>query len=419
MTIDLSGLHFTNNADIVPSLGADELTNSGFANTLKGNERLTGVSSNPGTTPPAFYNEGSLLTGLGHDYITAKGVGRGLTNYGVIDTGPGEDKINVISSNPTWTTLFNQGTIIMGHGHDLISAKGDGYSGIRNRGVISIGEGNDVIDSSGDAYGIFNDGGNIETEKGNDSIIVEGVERGLWNYGLVDTGQGNDKIKVISSNPIRTTFFNRGIVISGHGNDVISAKGGYAGIRNAGGTVDTGKGNDLIDARGESFGIFNEEGGGIHTGYGNDILTGVSELNAAIYNRGADSEIFTGQGRDRIIGSSRDSFGILNEGNIDTGRGNDLVDARKGGFWGNGDLYLDSGNDKLRGFGSGNFHGGHGRDLLELTEGQYTVGISGHKVSFINSDGITMDTFQFERLLAGSNRFNFNNLFDGQEINVF
>ena len=43
MIIDLSTLTFTNGADIVPMLGQEEIVNTGIANTLAGNDTITGI----------------------------------------------------------------------------------------------------------------------------------------------------------------------------------------------------------------------------------------------------------------------------------------------------------------------------------------------------------------------------------------
>jgi RNase P/RNase MRP subunit p29 len=69
------------------------------------------------------------------------------------------------------------------------------------------------------------------------------------------------------------------------------------------------------------------------------------------------------------------------------------------------------------GFGSGNFNGGDGQDALQLTSGSYTVGISGTAVNF-TKDSITMNTSEFEILIAGNTIYNFASLTSGQIIIV-
>ena len=45
IVIDLSTLLFSNKADIVPLLGTAEIINTGIANTLAGNDIITGTST--------------------------------------------------------------------------------------------------------------------------------------------------------------------------------------------------------------------------------------------------------------------------------------------------------------------------------------------------------------------------------------
>ena len=51
MTIDLSTITFTNQADIVPVSGQEDIVNTGIANTLAGNDTITGIGG-----PFYFYN---------------------------------------------------------------------------------------------------------------------------------------------------------------------------------------------------------------------------------------------------------------------------------------------------------------------------------------------------------------------------
>ena len=53
MTIDLSTITFTNGAYIVPVSGQENIVNTGIANTLDGNDTITGIGlpDNPSTPP--------------------------------------------------------------------------------------------------------------------------------------------------------------------------------------------------------------------------------------------------------------------------------------------------------------------------------------------------------------------------------
>jgi hypothetical protein len=88
-----------------------------------------------------------------------------------------------------------------------------------------------------------------------------------------------------------------------------------------------------------------------------------------------------------------------------------------GGFSGTGTINMGSGNDIVKGFGTGFFDGGKGKDTLELTAGTYTIGISGTTVSFTNGSSI-MNTTDFEKLIAGGTTFDFTSLTVDQVITV-
>jgi hypothetical protein len=136
---------------------------------------------------------------------------------------------------------------------------------------------------------------------------------------------------------------------TGDGNDTITASSSNVGMRNSG-VINTGSGNDSITASGGTSGI-----------YGSSTV--------GISNSGT---INTGNGNDTITGSGSPS-GIYNISTINTGAGNDVVDALIGGFGGGGTTDLETGNDTLKGFGAGTFKGGLGSDTLVFNAGTYTI----------------------------------------------
>ncbi len=87
-------------------------------------------------------------------------------------------------------------------------------------------------------------------------------------------------------------------------------------------------------------------------------------------------------------------------------------------FVGSGTLFLGDGKDYLKGFGSGDFKGGIGKDTLELTPGIYTIEISGLVVNFASSIGIIMKTSEFEKLIVNNTIYNFASFTNGQTISV-
>ena len=68
MAIDLSSLTFTDEDDIVPASGVEQILNTGIANTLAGNDRITGIGKDYG-----LRNVGTLNTDDGNDTITGTG----------------------------------------------------------------------------------------------------------------------------------------------------------------------------------------------------------------------------------------------------------------------------------------------------------------------------------------------------------
>jgi hypothetical protein len=161
----------------------------------------------------------------------------------------------------------------------------------------------------------------------------------------------------------------------------------------------------------------------LRLGDGNDLInsTGV------IYNEGI---INTGNGDDSIIVDRWHvphtalmalGYGIYNDGGtINTGDGNDSIIANQGfrsGFNNSGSLFLGNGEDYLQGFGSGDFYGGNGNDILELTPGSYTVGIWDTSAVFTKGNQL-MITSEFEKLRAGSTIYDFTSLTAGQIIIV-
>jgi hypothetical protein len=408
MVIELSNLTFTDQADVVPVSGVEEISNTDLANTLAGNDRITGtgkiftpVYSNNSLfiNISGLYNNGTLNTANGNDTIT--GIVKddvylyashaGIFNYGTngtIDTGDGNDIITGIFQTPGFNTYNSDN------------------AGIYNlSATINTGDGNDIItgsveeiitDKSQVSAGIRIEYGTIDTGNGNDTITGTGInDLGIAiNYGTFDTGKGNDIITGIGRSGINNFMatFN-----TGDGNDIITGSTNELygwGIRNSG-SMDTGNGNDIITGTniiGGGVGIWNEESGNIDTGDGNDIITAISQ--AGLYNFGS---INTGNGTDSII---LDGYNQI------------------------GSVFLGDGKDYFKGFGSGVLKGGNGKDTLELTSGSgsYAVRISGTTVNFsqLNSVGINdiLITSEFEKLIAGTTIYDFTSLTDGQIIIV-
>jgi hypothetical protein len=393
MVIELSNLTFTDENDIVPASGYEEIVNTGIANTLAGNDGITGT----GYDDYGFKNVGTLNTDDGNDTIIgqidpfqASPFNYGIFNSGTLNTGEGND---VIIGSAFFYGIFNSGTLNTGEGDDVItgSSRDTGIYSAEGS-IFDTGDGNDLI-RSGNRGSISNYSNTFTTGHGNDTINGgSGDYIGIYNEGLIDMDNGEDYI--ISQGPL----INYGGVFLGEGNDSIitSQRFSQRTLQNFN-TIETGGGNDIIIT--STGGIYNE--GIINTGDGDDciiVVDGVNENGTryAIYNNGG--AIITGNGNDSII---------ANEGFESA--------PNSSGAW-----FLGEGEDYIKGFGSGDFYGGNGNDTLELTPGSYTVGRwgeGGESVIFTKGNQL-MITSEFEKLKAGGTMYDFSSLTAGQIITV-
>jgi hypothetical protein len=390
MAIELSTLTFTEQDDIVPQSGVEQIFNTGVANTLAGNDRITGTGSDYG-----FKNLGVLNTDDGNDTIT------GMDEF--------------FFNNPPNFGIYNSGTLNTGEGNDIITGFAF-YDGLTNYGTINTGEGNDTIIGSGRGTGIFSSEGSIfDTGDGND-LIRANNRAGIDNSSnAFTTGDGNDTIDAGGGDS--PPIYNQGLINMGNGEDYI-----ISGVLFNYGGVFLGNGNDSISVDAGYSEYILENFNFIGTGDGNDTITCTS----VIYNHGV---IETGNGDDSIIvdgGVDGTGFGYdidNNGGAINMGDGNDSIIANEGfksGSNSSGAWFLGEGDDYIKGYGSGDFYGGNGNDTLELTPGTYTVGIwgeAGESPIFTKGDQL-MITSEFEKLKAGRTIYDFTSLTAGQIIVV-
>jgi len=443
MTIELSDITFTIKADVIPPFGVEDILNTGISNTLAGNDIIKGDSNNSIITSTnrkestGLSNTGTLNTGDGNDILTGifndqdtspktdiQQIYGIRSTIGVIDTGNGNDIIKgIIQKDQDLGYILNaairndyQSTIYTGNGNDIITGIHNdlfNYSGngIINEGFINTGDGNDIIEGTVTS-GVGISSGTINTGDGND--IIKGTATIGGGIGTIGVG-----IFFNSSYGTDTSI----AVDTGRGNDIIAGTGNTIGLEIYT-TITTGDGNDTIRGTGVfGEGFYNAQGS-VYTGDGNDIITGSSRDNLSISNGNqyrTSSIIDTGDGNDVITGIS--GAGIYNSGIIKTGNGNDslIADASYSiDFHGEGSVFLENGKDFLKGFGSGIFNGGNGKDTLELTTpGVYIIGISGTTVNFFAPQfTTTMQTSDFEILIAGGTTYDFSSLTDGQIISI-
>jgi hypothetical protein len=396
-----------NGDDIITGIVQAGIYGNGIGNvnssidTGDGNDEILGISATlTGIYLEGFYENSSINTGNGQDAITGIGLSFGIvlssdSSNAVLDTGKDNDTITGIGG---FTGIRNSSAIHSNDGDDIITGNsGDFYGqGIENFKFMDTGEGNDTITGIGGingGIGIYNTSGSIiDTGDGNNIIIGIDIFSGIVNNGTINTGNNEDSI--ISQG----TFSNRGLVFLKDGNDSIAASA------------------ELPKRALENFNA-------IETGDGNDIITSTG----VIYNEGI---ITTGNGDDSIIvdgsvdGITGTAYGIYNNGGaIITGDGNDSIIAN-GGFESapnsSGAWFLGEGDDYIRGYGSGDFRGGNGFDILELTPGSYTVGIwgEGGESPIFTKGNQLMITSEFEKLIAGGTIYDFASLTAGQIIIV-
>jgi hypothetical protein len=369
MAIELSNLTFTEQDDIVPSSGVEQIRNTGVANTLAGNDKITGswALDNNFDVEYGFFNSGIFNTAEGNDIIIGIANVNGIINTGTFNTGEGDDVIT--GESDSHAIIISSGSIFdTGDGNDRISGNSsnlegrDFINGISNDSFnFNTGDGNDTIEgNAATLYGIFNQG-YINTGNGKDIIIanIRNYDNGaalfngvimsssLATISIIDTGEDDDIITVDGE------IVNRGTIDTGNGDDLINAyTSGYpygSGITNMN-AIEAGEGNDTIEGNSEEYiGISNI--GSINTGNGKDIIIGSgSSFGLANFS----STIDTGDDDDIIISTAvsfneniiSNSGAIYNDGTINTGNGQDSI-ISKGNFNNRGVVFLGEGNDSI------------------------------------------------------------------------
>ena len=395
------------------------------------------IGSGVGNSAFGIRNAGSILVGSGADYIDGVGAylpleldlySRGfwqgvrgilVEESGLISTGDGADQVRGTAID-SGLGIGVDGEIRLADGDDLVygvlQVKSRKYAYYPDNSGISIGG---LIQSGSNDDKIIGLGGSKNPDQPNlmrgNGIRLLAIESGVSDGGLVDTGSGDDRIEgtyisevgargifldqassgihtgngddIVNGFSVSGNDFSVGIniefsaIVTGSDDDRIQGTGNtksslnftgfdfIAGIRNSFGLLDAGTGNDEITGRttgnNEGFGIINDSDSKIKTGVGNDTVTG--------------------------IGQSDRGSGIRNNGIVDTGAGNDKINALKGGFSGGGTYDLGADEDVVFGFGTGIFKGGAGTDYIRLGNGVYDIGASS-----ISLDGITMNIEGFE-----------------------
>jgi hypothetical protein len=273
------GIGIANGFDLNPALYPDILpktlkvlqaaASASEINTKEGDDLISGgglynvidfLSKLPGTTE--FVSIASKFLGdITSTNPNSKDASIGILNFGKINTGLGNDVVfgagdditapeNMAVLSPAGIgSIF--GNINAGVGNDVVFGAGDDItapenmavlsaagigsigSGIINAktGIINLGEGDDLLVGETWAVGPLNGG--------------VGPRAGIVNYGLINTGDGNDHICGFSGTTAQDNkgIFNDGTIITGNGNDFIDAlTGGFSGA----GLTDLGLGDDTL-----------------------------------------------------------------------------------------------------------------------------------------------------------------------------
>ena len=433
----------------------------------------TGESVGDNLFTELFLNDGAIKFDNGKDFIVA--VGGGISNNGLINTGAQFDLVSGSATGVKIVDgVLNTGDIQLSRGNDRLIGFAVGVGdidGIENTNLIMMGKGNDLIrgDAVGnDAVSAIVNSGIINTGRGSDAVIGDarglnltrideslsvaeaGFVSGILNQSLIATGTGADQIKgdvfaEASASSIGGDSFGilneGGNIQLGDGNDELLGDSIAIGSLKSAGiasfgifpkffdfslpekvVIDLGEGNDLV--RGNAGSGTGEQSAGITliatnliSKSGNNLIQG--NASGGITNNGifvdAFSKIELGEGIDLVTGIAvRGEFnsGITNFGVIKLGKGNDAIDASRGGFNGDGKTKLGRGDDVISGFGSGSFNGGGGTDTISLGEGVYEFDSS---TKTLTSDGTTMNLRKVEEI-KGFNDMQSLSLIDGEYV---
>ena len=178
----------------------------GTIDTGKGNDIVSGITLEAKNQSTGIINSGTIKTEKGNDIVSGYVRGAsciGIHNYGAIKTGLGEDLVlgNARGASAAGIRNVRNGKIDTEEGDDLIRGTGSNL-GISNFGTIETGSGNDFVIGSvseeveGSGTGISNSG-TIKTEDGNDTVdaFTGGFSGGFNSLGTIDLGQGDDLIR--------------------------------------------------------------------------------------------------------------------------------------------------------------------------------------------------------------------------------
>ena len=454
----VSGLASSSNSSSILGIGnffSSEINTGAGRDEVKGEARGTATSIiggiDQGSSQDSTATDSLIVTGKGDDKVIGVGDGQATSIYGIeqsvgnnqLITGNGDDEVRGSGSGSGRRSLtgitqgFGNNQIITDIGNDIVIGEADGNASVVLIGIAQSGNGNNQIVTDIGADKVIGEAnGNLEVVSGE----LEGATPGI--VGISQQG-GSQKI---------STGISDDEVIGKASGTAISDDGSLipiVGIAKLNSTIDTGIGADKVI--GEASGTAGQMAGIVQQGSEDLITTGISDdevigtatgtasVMAGIAQQPgtSGSEIVTDKGDDKVMGTASNDVGgftagILGDFDINTGSGNDEVIAsaqisgtRVDGFaadpFTGGTVTVNTGSDDdlVKGFGQGNFDGGEGNDIYDLSEysqSEFTIEIgtgTNNEVNFTHTDLLgesTASTQGFEVFRFADGELSFSDL---------
>lgn len=406
------------------------ISSSSYFDFVAGNDSLTGYGKLAGIL---FDNKTSVAMGDGSDKITGiddasqsswgEGWGIAIRGGSTLDLGSGDDQMNGIGTD-AGISVFGGSRVLAGTGSDYITGTSSINAGILiSSSSFDLGSGLNRLDGQGRYYGVYVAFGSTLTG-GSDSDTIKGSGTGdlsTLGWGSVQGIRiqdstlsllaGDDVLQCDGADAGLSVTGSGTVVGLGTGNDKIYASSKEnSAITNYGGSkIDLGSGLNLVSAQGSLFGYFAKDSASLLAGADSDSLTfSASSQTGVGLQLENNCSISTGDGNDLIKSSGFAGINSDATSTINMGTGLDVLDCMQGGYAGSGNYRMGTGNDLIRGFGTGTFDGEGDFDTLELGTGVYTVTNYG-TVGFSISNGsasMTVKNIEILRFASTGSTFN-------------